>query len=224
MQYDGYHKYDAQVAKNYDQDRRSEEHWQLEQLFIEKMTAGVRLGRVLDIPVGTGRFLQYYQGADEVVGLDISSHMLQQAAERLTPGATPQVQLAIGDALALQYEDAWFDTVVCFRLAHLLPPSVLPKLFAELARVTKDRILLQVYASQPAKRSNAFRTIRSLFGRLVAFCRPSAQKPWTHIQSYAHQQQLFFDLAASAKLKLVAVHDLGRYEGSAVQVLELSKQ
>jgi ubiquinone/menaquinone biosynthesis C-methylase UbiE len=224
MRYDGYTKYDAQVAESYDQDRRNEDHWQTEQLFVETETAKGRLGRVLDLPVGTGRFLQYYKSADEIFGVDISPHMLEMATRRLDELTIPRARLIVGDALSLPYEDSYFDTVVCFRLAHLLPPEVLPKLFLELARVSRGRILLQVYASHARSNANWRKAIGSVARKLARVFPKSYAKPWSHIQSYSHTHLSLADASKSAKLTLIRSHPLGHYEGSSVEVLELTKR
>jgi ubiquinone/menaquinone biosynthesis C-methylase UbiE len=222
MTYDGYTKYDAAVAADYEADRRGEEHWRAEQQFMTRFVGRHRLGRVLDVPVGTGRFFELYGSAAAVVGVDISPHMLQIAGRKPEAQTLRNLQLSAGDATALAFPDAHFDSIVCFRLVHLLPAGVVTRLFNELARVACGRLVVQVYAA-PAK-GGFGQALRVLGGRLLRPLRGSvATKPWSHIQSYAHTAEFLEGAAQSAGLRLVEHHVLCQYGRDSVDVLELEK-
>lgn len=223
MKYDGLSKYDAEVARNYEQDRKGEAHWQDEQAFMASYCAKTRLGRILDLPVGTGRFLEYYVGAESIIGVDISKHMLVEAGQRASSLGLSNLQLTEGDAQALSYADSEFDTVVCFRLLHLIPPELAPGLVAELARVTRGRLLLQIYAAPQRPTKSPLRRAGSRIRRLFAPEQREDTKPWSHIQSYAHTCQFLLASAERGGLRLVKCHELSVYHGDAVSVLELSK-
>lgn len=224
MTYDGYTKYDARVAQSYEDDRRCEDHWQAEQQFMSRYAADHRLGRLLDVPVGTGRFFECYARAESVVGVDVSAHMLQIARRKAAQAALQNVELIEGDVVGLPYPDACFDTVVCFRLMHLLPPHVVKAAFVELARVSAGSVLVQVYAaderSGPARiLSRAHALARKLMRRLMS----RSQKPWSHINSYGHSEQFLLSAAADAGLRLHRRNFLARYGQASVDVLELAK-
>lgn len=223
MNYDGLSKYDANVARSYERDRRDEAHWQDEQAFMAAYCARRKLGHVLDLPVGTGRFFEYYTMAETVHGIDISPHMLAVAHEKAAALGLSSLRLAEGNALSLDCADAQFDTVVCFRLVHLMPPELVPGLFCELARVTRGILLIQIYAA--AERSKIGWPQR-VVGRLRRhFQEPPMEdaKPWSHIQSYAHTRQALLTAAERAGWRLVNCHRISDYLGSSVDVLELSK-
>ena len=223
MKYDGLTKYDANVAQNYERDRVGEDHWQAEQKFMARFSAETRLGTVLDLPVGTGRFLEYYAGADSVVGIDISKHMLAQARDKATTLGMPRVVLKEGDALSLPCADSSFDTVVCFRLAHLLPPELVLGLFSELARVTRGHVLMQVYASPEHAVGGSLRRVVAHLLRLMPKQRQSESNPWTHIQSYPDTAGFLLGCAEQAGLRLLHRHAIAEYHGVSVDVLELAK-
>lgn len=68
-------------------------------------------GDVLEIAIGTGLNLPYYPAEVSLTGIDLSPAMLalaQRRAEELARG----VELEVGDAQALPFADASFDTVV----------------------------------------------------------------------------------------------------------------
>jgi ubiquinone/menaquinone biosynthesis C-methylase UbiE len=69
-------------------------------------------GEVLEIAVGTGRNLPHYPDGVRLTGIDFVPAMLDIARRRAAKLARP-VELRLGDAHALEFEDATFDTVVC---------------------------------------------------------------------------------------------------------------
>lgn len=69
-------------------------------------------GEVLEVAVGTGRNLPYYPDDVRLTGIDFSPAMLDLARRRATELGR-EVTLREGDAQALSFTDACFDTVVC---------------------------------------------------------------------------------------------------------------
>lgn len=69
-------------------------------------------GEVLEVAVGTGLNLGLYPAHVRVTGMDLSPAMLDVAGERaVTLGR--EVDLRVGDAQRLEFDDATFDSVVC---------------------------------------------------------------------------------------------------------------
>jgi len=73
---------------------------------------GQATGKILEIAIGTGRNLPHYPAGARLTGFDISPRMLAIADERARALGL-EIELALGDAQHLSYEDASFDTVVC---------------------------------------------------------------------------------------------------------------
>jgi ubiquinone/menaquinone biosynthesis C-methylase UbiE len=69
-------------------------------------------GEVLEVAIGTGRNLGFYPIGVRLTGLDYSPAMLAIARQR-AHALGLQVDLREGDAHALPFADASFDTVVC---------------------------------------------------------------------------------------------------------------
>ncbi|MGC4806233.1 class I SAM-dependent methyltransferase [Micromonospora sp. DT233] len=69
-------------------------------------------GRVLEVAIGTGRNLPHYPADATVTGLELSPAMLAIARQRAATLAR-DVELRLGDAEHLPFDDAAFDTVVC---------------------------------------------------------------------------------------------------------------
>ena len=86
--------------------------------------------RVLDLGTGTGvvaRALAERYPAADVVGVDLSPGMIEQARSALVPGLAGRLRFEVGDAAALAFPDGGFGLVV---LSNMIP------FFAELARIT----------------------------------------------------------------------------------------
>ena len=85
--------------------------------------------RVLDLGTGTGvvalALAERYPKA-EVVGIDLSPGMIDEARRKLPPGLAGRVRYEVGDAAALACPDGRFELVV---LSNMIP------FYGELARV-----------------------------------------------------------------------------------------
>jgi ubiquinone/menaquinone biosynthesis C-methylase UbiE len=69
-------------------------------------------GRVLEVAVGTGRDLPFYPADVHLTGIDLSPAMLDIARQRAADLGL-DVDLRIGNAEELPFDDAAFDTAVC---------------------------------------------------------------------------------------------------------------
>jgi ubiquinone/menaquinone biosynthesis C-methylase UbiE len=69
-------------------------------------------GKVLELACGTARNLRFYREDVELTGIELSPEMLAIGRDRAqTLGR--QVDLRLGDAQGLEFEDGSFDTVTC---------------------------------------------------------------------------------------------------------------
>ena len=100
--------------------------WALDRA-LEEVVSPVR---ILDLGTGTGvvakALAERYPEA-EVVGIDLSPAMIEEARRKLPPELEPRVVFHVGDAAALLSPDGDFDLVV---LSNMIP------FFDELGRVT----------------------------------------------------------------------------------------
>jgi ubiquinone/menaquinone biosynthesis C-methylase UbiE len=120
-------------AKGYDAKRAGKKKWKDEHEIIHMMMKDLKPGTtVLDVPVGTGRLLKFFQGRGfKVTGVDVSQDMLALAGKL----KCKNVVLVEGDAQKLKYEDMEFDAVVCLRLLHLVDEKAMKAIVKELTRV-----------------------------------------------------------------------------------------
>lgn len=138
----GADKYHGAVADGYDAKREQSAKWVVEQRIVEDMLSDLPQGtRILDIPVGTGRFIPFYASRDFiVVGADISDDMIGVAACKVTVGQ--RIQFDIGDITNLNnVSDKSFDVAVAVRITRWLGNEGTVTALKELQRVTKSRII-----------------------------------------------------------------------------------
>ena len=111
-------------------------------------------GRVLEVGVGTGLSLPSYARRLEIVGIDLSPEMLEKARERVAEERLTNVSALLEmDASELDFDDAYFDTVVAMYVMTVVPDP--EKVMRELSRVCRpggDVILVNHFSSEEGMR------------------------------------------------------------------------
>ena len=82
---------------------------------------------VLDVGIGTGVTLDLYPAGVRVMGLDLSTGMLQQAQEKVRRQQMPGVSLVAGDALRPPFAEHRFDHLMLTHVVSVVsdPPLLL---------------------------------------------------------------------------------------------------
>src|SRR6266481_5872713 len=96
-------------------------------------------GQVIEVAIGTGLDPHHYPDTAQLNGIDFSPAMLRHARSRADE-LDRAVDLREGDAQALDFPDASFDTVVCTFSLCGIPDD--QKAVAEMARVLRPGGLL----------------------------------------------------------------------------------
>lgn len=137
--------YRGDVARNYLTKRLKQEMWHKEQELMGELLETQPEGiKVLDVPFGTGRFVEMFRKKQMVIhGIDISKDMLEAAKQELGD-VYDECHIEIGRADSLPYEENSFDLVVCFRFLGLLPFSVARKVLSEIRRVSRGDVIVRV--------------------------------------------------------------------------------
>lgn len=139
-------RYYDRAARNYDRSFR----W-FERLFVgdgRRRVCSHTRARTLEIGVGTGLNFAYYPREIELTGIDVSPAMLDMARARANAlGIMPD--LMVGDAQALEFPDATFDTIVCTLLLCNIPDG--RRALGEAYRVLRPdgRLLLLEHVRSP---------------------------------------------------------------------------
>jgi phosphatidylethanolamine/phosphatidyl-N-methylethanolamine N-methyltransferase len=93
-------------------------------------------GRVLEVGVGTGLSLPYYNPSLKVTGIDLSAEMLTRARERAERESLGNIeQLREMDATRLAFADRSFDVAAAMYVMTVVPDPA--AVMHELARVTR---------------------------------------------------------------------------------------
>lgn len=143
-------RYKGETAKHYLQSRTPTRKWQHEQQVIERLVKGLPRGSsILDVPLGTGRFLQYYAKHNHTVyGLDISSDMLSQARE-MQRAVNNVKGLIQGDTESIPLRDGAVDYVICMRLLNFIPLPICNDIVSEFKRIARKGIIVEVRVTKP---------------------------------------------------------------------------
>lgn len=121
-----------QMAPRYDKDIR---FWERVQFGGGREWVAARVqGLVLEVAVGTGLNLPLYPPTVRMSGVELSPAMLALARQRATEHGL-DVDLREGDAQALPFEDASFDTTVCTLSLCTIPDPAAA--IAEMRRVLR---------------------------------------------------------------------------------------
>jgi SAM-dependent methyltransferase len=165
----GAHKYHGQIAEGYDSKRVNDPKWTVEQAIIEGMISELPGGsEILDVPVGTGRFIDcYIANGHKFIGMDISGDMLVQSALKLMTedqvAAWVQASnerntilplhikdknglLVPGNIMQTGIPDKHVDAIVACRITRWLigehGPAGIVKTLKELQRIARRKIII----------------------------------------------------------------------------------
>ena len=118
-------------------------------------------GDTLEVAVGTGLNLDFYPEGVRLTGVDFSPAMLERARDRARQLGR-DVDLVEGDAQALEFPDASFDTVVCTFSLCGIPDDRLA--VAEMGRVLRPsgRMLLADHVAGSARAVRAVQRLLEL--------------------------------------------------------------
>lgn len=138
--------YYGKVAQNYETRRRKQGWWAVEQDEMKHLLDGLPKGlKVLDVPFGTGRFVNFYVEREfDISGLDASIEMVSQAATEVGENFQ-KCTIRVGSAMELPFDDEAFDLLVSTRfLRDIITFADARKALAEFNRVTSKYAIIQL--------------------------------------------------------------------------------
>ena len=125
--------YTGATATGYEARRTSTAKWLSEQIAVAELLRVVPSGAtVLDIPVGTGRFLELYQERGlKVAGRDISPDMLRAARNKLNEVGGLDCSLELADIRTIPDADDQYDCVLSIRFLNWVDSRGLEEVLRE---------------------------------------------------------------------------------------------
>jgi ubiquinone/menaquinone biosynthesis C-methylase UbiE len=133
-------RYRGVIASEYEQRRSQKPKWKAETAVITDMLKDKPAGtEVLDIPVGTGRFLPLYDELGfDMIGMDINEEMLAEARKK------GMHDLRCGDILNIDLPDDSVDLALAIRIVNLIRPPDMQRALRELQRVSRFEVIFNV--------------------------------------------------------------------------------
>lgn len=201
--------YSGKVAQNYDSDRITEPIWQTEQIFFKKYIGKLpQKSKLLDLPVGTGRFIPFYfQYGISFTGCDLSEDMLAVAKKKYH---LDNEQLINANAEKLPFPDMSFEYAICCRLTHLISSKTLKKIIKEFSRVVSKELIVHFFTLKENHSDLKYswkKNILNYFFNKISFSRLETEKtPWEHIQNYSHDKKQIEILFKESGWKIKSHH------------------
>jgi ubiquinone/menaquinone biosynthesis C-methylase UbiE len=188
------------------------------QNFLKSIPKG---SKIIDIPVGTGRFFPSYEEHQfEVTGLDISQEMLDVASQKVR---SERIHLKKGYSHELPFENNSFDFAICWRFLHLIDEKAMIGFFKELERVVKYNVLMQAYArdlySSFMKRIKNLKLTKSTDLRK----QEDVIRQWSHIKAHNHKESLIKKCLHKTNLKVIKKDRISLYKDKSLNAYTVSK-
>jgi ubiquinone/menaquinone biosynthesis C-methylase UbiE len=138
-------RYTGGIASSYEAMRTGSTDWPKEQAVVERFLRTLPQGSsIVDVPVGTGRFLEFYKAFGlKPTGLDISLDMMDSAKAKAAALAL-DIDFRKADIRHIDAPDKSFDTALCVRFVNWVDFAGFEAVMAELARVARDTIIVSV--------------------------------------------------------------------------------
>lgn len=138
-------RYRGARAKNYDAMRAKRMKWNSEQRIVGHMLEQLPLcASVIDIPVGTGRFIgEYHRLHLTATGMDISPDMIALAAGKALRHGL-DMPFHVADIRKIDAADAAFDAAVCICFLNWVGIDGARQAVRELVRVTRKVLILSI--------------------------------------------------------------------------------
>ncbi len=113
--------------------------------------------RVLEVSVGTGANLSYFDRDVELFGLDVSWGMLRKCARKVAEGGL-NAQLFQGEAERLPFRDGVFDSVLCFGAINFYRDQA--RAVEEMVRTAKPGAKILIFGATQKSLPNWYKNSR----------------------------------------------------------------
>ncbi|MFW2330966.1 MAG: class I SAM-dependent methyltransferase [Nitrospinota bacterium] len=172
--------------------------------------------RVLDVGIGTGLTLSLYPKMCEVIGIDLSIKMLDQAKKKVKQLEMENVTLIEMDACNLAFKDNSFDYAIATHIISVVPNPM--KLMNEMRRVCKPDGKLALV--------NHFISSNPIIGNVEKRCDPFFRKiGWrTNLSLEEFIEESKLDIYQTTKLNKIDLWKIVHLNNNKEQLLSLNKE
>lgn len=130
-------RYSGQGAKSYDARRESSIRYKNEDVAFQGFLEKVMPRSVIDCPLGTGRWLPFYQNVEgPIIGVDLSEDMLDEARKKARDLKLHCIKVSTGSILDYEfskYSEISLDLLVCTRFVNWVNESMMRMAIANLS-------------------------------------------------------------------------------------------
>ena len=179
-------KYHGRMAETYEPNRVKQGRWKIENETVEELLAKLKPKSVLDVPVGTGRYIPAYERlkVHRVIGVDVSDEMVAQAKQKVKKTTRAKVTLKVKDVRKLKTENV--DVSVCVRFLDLIDEDAMRQVVKKLMSVSDKAIICTIrFGPKYVPKSNTaehdekkFRALVKKHGWKVAKAIPVFTQGW----------------------------------------------
>jgi len=143
----GPNTYYGDRAETYVLDRQEDSRWGREdEIVTEALSRLTPRPKILDIPVGTGRFFEQLSSMQaEVTAIDISKDMLRIARASAARHESANTSFKMSAAHKTQMGTGHFDAILSIRFIGMLRPRYAQRVLREFRRVLKRNGTLVLY-------------------------------------------------------------------------------
>jgi ubiquinone/menaquinone biosynthesis C-methylase UbiE len=207
--------YTGEAAAGYDARRAPTTKWLTEDETVRDLLRVLPPGAsVLDVPVGTGRFLELYQERGfKVAGRDISPDMLRAAQGKLNELDGLDCSLDLADIRTIPEYDGQFDCALSVRFLNWVDARGLEDSLRELRRVSKRYLIVGVRHWVPPRDLllNGPKGLRRFLRRYLIDLRRSARdwftpRPLRKARTNQHEREVVLHTFSKLGLRIDAQH------------------
>lgn len=124
------------------------------------------IGRVLDVGIGTGKNIDYYNNEAEITGIDFSKKMLEKAKRKLKKPGRKNISLKLMDVENLKFRDNSFDYIITSSVFCSVPNPI--EGLKEIKRVLKPNGKL-IMVEHVLSKNKIIAFFENLFNPIVKF-------------------------------------------------------
>jgi len=124
------------------------------------------IGKVLDVGIGTGKNIDYYNNEAEVTGIDFSKKMLEKVKRKLKKSGRKNISLKLMDVENLKFRDNSFDYVITSSVFCSVPNPI--EGLKEIKRVLKPNGKL-IMVEHVLSKNKIIAFFENLFNPMVKF-------------------------------------------------------